>query len=141
LREGKRQARWVVSSDQNGGVALFDDGTRVDIPVGTHDLLSVFYALRSLDLSPGKRTGVSLIVNKRPRQLSVVPVRRATIMLGATQVNAVEVALSTSDPKTSILNLRVWISTDRRALPLRITADTPLGPVRADLAIIPTSLQ
>ncbi|HWS54830.1 MAG TPA: DUF3108 domain-containing protein, partial [Pyrinomonadaceae bacterium] len=141
LREGTRQARWVVSSDQNGGVALFDDGTRVDIPAGTHDLLSVFYALRSLDLSPGRRTAVSLLVNKRPRALSVVPVRRATIRLGTTQVNAVEVALSTNDPKTSLLNLRVWVSTDRRALPLRITADTPLGPIRADLAIIPTTLQ
>lgn len=141
LQEGARRARWIVSSDQNGGIALFDDGTRVDIPVGTHDLLSVFYAMRSFDLTPGKRNAVSLIVNKRPRQLSVVPLRRSMLMLGAQKINAVEVALSIDDPKTSILNLRVWVSTDRRALPLRITADTPLGPVRADLAIIPTSLQ
>ncbi|HEV3471331.1 MAG TPA: DUF3108 domain-containing protein [Pyrinomonadaceae bacterium] len=141
LQEGTRRARWVVSSDQNGGVALFDDGTRVDIPVGTHDLLSVFYALRSLDLTPGKRTAVSLIVNKRPRQLSVASLRRATIMLGSTQVSAVEVALSLEDTRSGLRNLRVWLSTDRRALPLRITADTPLGPLRADLAIIPTSLQ
>jgi hypothetical protein len=141
LQEGPRRARWVISTDQNGGVALFDDGTRLDIPVGTHDLLSVFYALRSFDLSPGKRSAVSLIINKRPRQLSVVPLRRAEIVLGAQRINAVEVALSTDDPKTALLNLRLWVSTDRRALPLRLTADTPLGPVRADLAIIPTSLQ
>jgi hypothetical protein len=141
LQEGPRRARWVVSTDQNGGVALFDDGTRLDIPVGTHDLLSVFYAIRSLDLSPGKRHAFSLIVNKRPRQLSVVPLRRAMLMLGAQKINAVEVALSTNDPKTTILNLRLWLSTDGRVLPLRLTADTPLGPVRADLAIIPTSLQ
>jgi hypothetical protein len=141
LQEGPRRARWVVSTDQNGGVALFDDGTRLDIPVGTHDLLSVFYAIRSLDLSPGKRHAYSLIVNKRPRQLAVVPLRRGMIMLGAQKINAVEVALSTDDPKTVILNLRLWVSTDGRAIPLRLTADTPLGPVRADLAIIPTSLQ
>ena len=141
LQEGPRRVRWVVSTDQNGGVALFDDGTRVEIPVGTHDLLSVFYALRSFDLTPGKRNAVSLLVNKRPRQLAVTPLRRGNITLGTQQVDAVEVALSTDETKTSILNLRVWVSTDRRALPLRITADTPLGPLRADLAIIPTSLQ
>jgi hypothetical protein len=141
LQEGQRRARWVISTDQNGGVALFDDGTRLDIPVGTHDLLSVFYAIRSFDLTPGKRNAVSLIINKRPRQLAVVPLRRATIMLGTQRIEAVEVALSTDDPKTSLLNLRLWVSTDGRALPLRLTADTPLGPVRADLAIIPTSLQ
>lgn len=141
LQEGTRRARWIVSTDQNGGVALFDDGTRVDIPVNTHDLLSVFYAIRSFDLTPGKRSAVSVIVNKRPRQLVVTPLRRSSLRLGSTNVNAVEVALTTDDTKSTLLNVRIWLSTDRRALPVRMTADTPLGPLRADLAIIPTSLQ
>jgi Protein of unknown function (DUF3108) len=141
LQEGTRRSRWIVSTDQNGGAALFDDGTRVEVPFGTHDLLSVIYAIRSLDLTPGKRSAVSLLVNKRPRQLFVTPLRRSMLMLGSTRINAVEVGLTTDDTKTSLLNLRLWFSTDRRALPLRFTADTPLGPLRADLAIIPTSLQ
>lgn len=140
LQEGKRIARWVVSADQNGGSALFDDGTRVEMPVGTHDLISVFYALRSFDLTPGKRNAVSLLVNKRPRLLFVTALQRATITLGGQAIPAVELSLSTGEPNGNRFNLRLWVSTDSRRLPLRLTAQTPLGPLRADLAIIPTSL-
>ncbi len=37
--------------------------------------------------------------------------------------------------------LRGWISDDKRRLPLRLTAMTELGLVRADLAIIPVTTQ
>jgi hypothetical protein len=141
LQEGKRRARFVVSADQNGGSALFDDGTRVETPVGTHDLLSVFYALRSFDLTPGKRNAVSLLVNKRPRLLFITALRPATIQLGGQAIPAVELALATNDPDGDRLNLHLWVSTDKRRLPLRFTAQTPLGPIRADLVIIPTALQ
>jgi hypothetical protein len=140
IAEGKRRARFVVSSDQGSGSALFDDGTRVEVPVGTHDLLSVFFALRSFDLSPGKRTSVSLLVNKRPRLLVITALRRADLLLAGQQIPAVELALATNDPTGDRFNLRLWVSTDKRRLPLRLTATTPLGPVRADLAIIPTTL-
>ncbi len=141
LQESQRRARWIVSSDQNGGSALFDDGTRLEIPVATHDLLSVFYALRSFDLSPPKRTSVSLLVNKRPRLLHITALRRETLALGGQRIPAVELSLATADPDGDRFQLRLWVSTDKRRLPLRLTAQTPLGPVRADLAIIPTSLQ
>jgi hypothetical protein len=35
----------------------------------------------------------------------------------------------------------MWISDDRRRLPLRISFATKLGPVRADLAILPAAPQ
>jgi hypothetical protein len=141
LAEGKRRARFVVSADQQGGSALFEDGTRVEVPFGTHDLLSVFYALRSFDLSPGKRNAVSLLVNKRPRLLFITALRAATLQLGGQNIPAVELSLATSDPQGDRFSLRLWVSTDKRRLPLRLTAQTPLGPVRADLAILPTTLQ
>jgi len=141
LSEGKRRARFVVSADQTSGNALFEDGSRVEVPIGTHDLVSVFYALRSFDLTPGKRTTVSLLVNKRPRLLFITALRSGTVQLGGQSIAAVELALATNDPGGDKLALRLWVSTDKRRLPLRLTAVTPLGPVRADLAIIPTALQ
>lgn len=141
LSEGKRRARLVVSADQQAGSALFEDGTRVEVPFGTHDLLSVFYALRSFDLTPGKRNSVSLLVNKRPRVLFITALRTASLQLGGQNIPAVELALATNDPTGDRLGLRLWVSTDKRRLPLRLTATTPLGLVRADLAIIPTALQ
>jgi hypothetical protein len=141
LLEGRRRAKWIVSVDQNSGSALFDDGTRVEIRAGTHDLLSVFYALRSFDLSPGRRNAVSLLLNKRPRLLFITPLRRATLALGGQQIPAVELSLTTDDRQPDRFSLHLWVSTDRRRLPLRLTAQTPLGPLRADLAIIPTLSQ
>jgi hypothetical protein len=141
LREGNRQASFIVSSDQNGGTALFGDGARIEIPAGTHDILSVFFALRSFDLTPPKTTTVSLLINQRPRLLTVTALRRGTVVIGTESIDAVEVALATNDPDGDRFKLRLWISTDRRKLPVRLTAQTPLGPLRADLAIIPTRLQ
>lgn len=141
LLEGKRQNKWIISLDQNGGSALFDDGTRLDMPVNTHDLISVFYALRSFDQTQAKRTSVSLLINKRPRLLHITPLRRENIQLGGQQISAVELSLATADAQGDRFAIRLWVSTDRRRLPLRLTAQTPLGPVRADLAIIPTTLQ
>lgn len=141
VQEGRRRAGWVVSVDQERGNALFDDGSRVEMPAGTHDLVSVFYALRSFDLTPGKENRVALLINKRPRLLSVAALRSETIQLGTRQIPAVVLSLVTSDPEGDRFQLRLWVSTDRRRLPLRLTAVTPLGPVRADLAIIPLTLQ
>ena len=142
LNEGTRRARWVVSYDQNAGSALFDDGTRVETPVAKHDLLSVFYALRSFDLTVGKRNAVSLLLNKRPRLLFVTALRSGNLTMAGRSIPATELSLLTDDPaQGDRLALRLWVSNDRRRIPLRLTAVTPLGPIRADLAIIPTSLQ
>lgn len=141
IQEGPRRAAWVVSSDQERGNALFDDGTRVEIQAGTHDLVSIIYAMRSFDLTPGRQTRVSLLVNKRPRLLSVASLRQATIELNGQSIPAVELMLTTGEPQGDRFALRLWVSTDRRRLPLRLTAQTPFGVIRGDLAIIPVSLQ
>jgi len=141
IQEGQRRAAWVVSSDQERGNALFDDGTRVEIQAGTHDLVSIIYAMRSFDLTPGRQTRVALLVNKRPRALSVASLRQGTIELGGQSIPAVELLLTTGEPQGDRFALRLWVSTDRRRLPLRLTAQTPFGVVRGDLAIIPVSLQ
>lgn len=141
LREGARATDFIVSIDQNLGNALFADGARVSIPAGTHDLLSVFYALRSFDFTPGRATRVSLLVNKRPRLLTVTPLRAGVVELGGQRIPAVELSLATNDPEGDRFSLRLWVSADKRRLPLRLTAQTPLGPIRGDLAIIPVTLQ
>lgn len=141
LQEGRRRTNWVVSADQDRGTALFDDGTRLEIPVGTHDLVSVLYALRSFDLTPPKRNAVSLLINKRPRALFITSLRRESIQLNNQTLPAILLSLVTDEAQGDRLQLRLWVSADRRRLPLRITAVTPLGPVRADLSIIPISSQ
>jgi hypothetical protein len=105
--------------------------------VGTHDYLSFFYALRTFNLAPGRRSGVSILVNNRPKTLFFEVLNREPLQLGSQKIPAIQIALTTDDPQPDKYQLRVWISEDRRRLPLRITAVTKLGALRADLAIIP----
>ena len=141
IQEGSHRLQGVVTLDQERGGALMYDGTNIEIPVGTYDFVSVLYALRSFDLTPPKRNAVSLLINKRPRALTINAVGREVIELGGQRISAYQLALSTDDPQGNRFQLRLWVGTDRRRLPLRLVANTPLGPVRADLAILPNTRQ
>ncbi|HLL17096.1 MAG TPA: DUF3108 domain-containing protein [Pyrinomonadaceae bacterium] len=141
IREGTHRLQGVVSLDQERGSATVTDGSTIEIPVGTYDLVSVIYALRSFDLTPPKRNAVSLLINKRPRTLFITSVKRETIELGGKRIPTFQLALATDEAHGERLQLRLWVGADRRRLPLRLTATTPLGPVRADLSIIPLAAQ
>jgi hypothetical protein len=137
LQESKRRANQTVTIDQDRGNATTETGTRMEVPVGTYDLLSVFYALRSFNLKSPKPNAVSLLVNNRPRTLFITFLKRETIELGGQQLPALQLSLTTDDAQGDKNALRLWVSDDQRRLPLRITAATPSGRVRADLAILP----
>ena len=141
VEEGRRRLNRSVTVDQSGTVALASTGQRIEIPVGTHDLVSVLYALRTFNLSPPRRNAVSILAVNRARTLYITAIGRETIELGGQRVPSVQLSLTTDDPQPDRLGLRLWISEDGRRLPLRLTAVTPLGPVRADLAVIPVSRQ
>jgi hypothetical protein len=136
-QESKRRLNQTITLDQDRGSITTDTGTKLEIPVGTYDLLSVFYALRSFNLKSPKPNAVSLFVNNRPRTLLIGFLKRETIELGGQQIPALQLSLITDDPQGDRNTLRLWVSEDQRRLPLRITAVTTAGKVRADLAIIP----
>ncbi|HEX8651937.1 MAG TPA: DUF3108 domain-containing protein [Pyrinomonadaceae bacterium] len=141
LREGTRRLNQTLTLDQDRGSATTEKGARIEIPVGTHDVISVLYALRSFNLAPPKRNAVSLLVENRPRTFFITALKREVISLGTQKISAVQLSLTTDDQQGDKYSLRLWVSEDRRRLPLRITATTPLGPLRADLAIIPVTQQ
>lgn len=135
LSEGKYRHNRNYDLDQNRGAATPDKGPRVDIPVGTHDLISLFYALRTFDLTPLKRNAISIMATDRPLTLFVTSLRRETIELSGQKIPTILLSLTTDDPQSDKMQVRVWVGDDSRHLPLRIAAVTDLGPVRADLAI------
>lgn len=140
-QEGRDRNNQILTIDQDRGNATTDKGTRIEIPVGTHDMLSVLYALRSFNLTPPKRNAVSILINNRPRTLFITSLKREMIDLGGQKIAALQLSLTTDDQQGDRLGLRLWVSEDNRRLPLRISANTPLGPARADLAIIPLAHQ
>ena len=141
LHEGRRRVTETLTLNQEAGSATSDKGTKIDIPVGTHDYLSFFYALRTFNMNPSKKSAISLLVENKPKTLFVNVVKRETIQLGEQRIPAIALTLTTDDPETDKYRLRIWVSDDARRLPLRFTCVTKLGPLRADLAILPTASQ
>jgi hypothetical protein len=141
LVEGRRRSNQIWTINQDYGSATRQPGGKVDIPIGTHDYLSIFYAVRSMNLAPPKRNAVSILVNGKPKTLIITALRRERIQLDTEKIPAIQLSLTTDDQQPDKFSLRVWISDDDRRLPLRLTAMTELGALRADLVILPVTHQ
>ncbi|HVF22183.1 MAG TPA: DUF3108 domain-containing protein [Pyrinomonadaceae bacterium] len=141
LLEGRRRLNQTLTMNQETGVATSDQGARIEMPVGTHDYVSFFYAVRTLNLAPNRKSVVSMLVENKPKTLFITSLKRETIQLGERALPAIALSITTDDPESDKYQLRMWISEDRRRLPLRISCTTQLGPLRADLAILPAAPQ
>lgn len=141
LHEGRRRLTQTLNVNQETGVATSENGTRIEMPVGTHDYVSFFYALRTFNFAQKRKNALSVLVENKPKTLFVELQQRETIQLGNRSVPAIALSITTDDPQPDKYQLRMWISDDRQRLPLRLTCMTKLGLVRADLAILPTTPQ
>jgi hypothetical protein len=142
LIEGKRRKNETVTFNQETGAATTSAGKTIALPIGTHDYLSFFYALRTFNLTPQRRNAISILVEDGPKTLAVNAGKREVINLGQQKIPAIPLSLTTPDDRQNDkFQLRIWVSDDRRRLPLRITATTELGAIRADLVILPTTSQ
>jgi hypothetical protein len=141
LTEGARRLNQTLTINQDYGTATSDKGQRIEIPIGTHEYLSFFYLARTFNITPPRRNAVSILVNNLPKTLFITSLKRETIQIGSQSIPAIQLSLTTDDPQPDKYLFRVWVSDDKRRLPVRLTASTKLGQVRADLAIIPLTAQ
>ena len=139
LVEGKRRRSQTLTMNQDAGTVTTDKGTRLEIPVGTHDYVSFFYAVRTFRLSPPQQNSISILVENKPKTLIIASSKREMIQIGDQKIAAIPLTLTTDDPQSDKYQFRMWLSDDKRRLPLRITAATQLGAIRADLAILPVA--
>ena len=141
LVEGRRHLNQTLTVNQDQGVATSDAGARIEIPVGTHDYVSFFYVLRTFNFASKKRHALAVLVENKPKTVFVEWQEKQVIQLGNQRVPAIGLSITTDDPEPDKYQLRLWVSDDRQRLPLRLTCTTKLGPLRADLAILPTTPQ
>jgi hypothetical protein len=141
LNEGQHRSVSKLTINQDYGTATTESGERIEIPIGTHDYLSYFYVVRTFNLSPSKRNAISILVNNKPKTLFISALQRENVQIGSQTIPAIQISLTTDDVQGDKFQIRGWISDDKRRLPLRLTAVTELGMVRADLVIIPVTPQ
>lgn len=123
--------------DQRTGKASLNGVNRIDIPVGTHSLLSLIYAIRSFNLKPSKDptnpvndTRVAVFWDNQPYVFTLRPADANIINLRGEKVSAQQISINTGNPQLDALGLRLWLSNDERRVPLRFT----VGAYQADLA-------
>ncbi len=122
--------------DQKTGTAVYDGTKRIEIPVGTHSILSLVYAIRSFNLKPSKDdtnpindTRVAVFLGNQPYVFTLRPATADLITLKGEKVSAQLITIITGNQSVDAQGLRVWLSNDKKRLPLRLV----FGAFQADL--------
>jgi hypothetical protein len=115
---------------------------RIDVPVGTHNILSLIYAMRlyNLNLSkinPIKDTRVAVFWEGRAHVFTLRPLAPQEITVGGQNFSAQQINVSTGNPQLDALSLKVWLSSDERRLPLRFS----IGNYQLELVLASAGLQ
>jgi hypothetical protein len=133
-----RSYNQVVQFDQKNGFANLNGGAnRASVPIGTHSLLSLAYALRSFNLKPSKDpnnpvndTRVAVFLGAQAYVFTLRPSANAEfITLKNEKIPAQLVSVSTGNASIDQLGIRLWLGTDEKRLPLRLI----VGNYQADL--------
>lgn len=122
--------------DQRNGFALYGGTNRVEIPVGTHSILSLIYAIRSFNLKPSKDednpvndTRVAVFLGNQPYVFTLRPANADLITLRDEKVSAQMITVITGNPSVDAQGIKIWLSNDEKRLPLRLV----FGTFQADL--------
>ncbi len=130
LREGSRFKQEIANFNGQDKSAVLSNGTIVKIPPGTHDMVSLFYAIRAADLTVGAIYDFPFLdANFRLQMVRVVVVKQEIIGTPLGNREALQIDIL-SPPPSQFLIAQAWISNDARHLPLYITTRTRFGELR-----------
>ena len=130
--------------DQKTGTAVYDGTNRIEIPVGTHSILSLVYAIRSFNLKPSKDetnpindTRVAVFLGTQPYVFILRPATADLITQKGDKISAQLVTIITGNPAVDAQGLRVWLSNDLKRVPLRLTFGTFQADLISESVVIP----
>ncbi len=122
--------------DQELGKVVYNGSNEVDVPIGTHSILSLAFAVRNFNLKPSldqqnpvNDTRVAIFIGSQAYVLTLRPSNTSIIDLEGKKVPAQLISIQTGNQSIDRLNLRLWLSSDRGRLPLRFA----FGNYQADL--------
>jgi uncharacterized protein DUF3108 len=137
-RHGKKRRQVSVTIDPKTRAATLSDGRTIDIPANTYDMAALLYAIRGMDLKIGNPRTFTLLEDNKLYTIVAEPEAREKITTRAGDFDTVRVAtrMSNSDRTSDIYNLRLYITSDARRIPVLITAEPPWGSVKVRLTSV-----
>ena len=137
-RHGKKHDQGSMQIDQQKRTAQLDDGRTVEIPPDTYDIAGLLFAIRGMDLSLGRARQFNIIEDGKLYRISVTPEAKEKITTRAGTFETVRMATKnlSGGRDSNLYNLKMFITTDARRLPVTLTAEPSWGSVRVQLTSI-----
>jgi hypothetical protein len=134
-RHGKKQSQSSVTMDQEKRSAQFSAGRTIEMPPDTYDIAGLIFAMRGMDLTIGKSHTYTVLEDEKLYTINIQPEAREKITTRAGSYDTVRLATSMMKGRVNdkLYNLRMYITTDSRRLPVLITAEPSWGSVRVEL--------
>jgi hypothetical protein len=117
----------TVQFNQSLGLVSFGS-SQTEIPIGTYDLLSFAYAIRSFNLKPSKDasnpvndTRVAVFIGSKAVVFTLRPQITESIEFNGRKISVQKISFSTGNPSIDSLSPQLWLSNDRRRLPLKFS--------------------
>jgi hypothetical protein len=133
LREGKRFKQTTATYDWSQGKVRLSSGTQTDVPAGTLDLISLFYAVRASELKVGATFNyLFLDANHRLQTVTIRVSKQEAINSALGSLDALQLDVLAPEP-AKLLLAQVWVSNDSRRLPLYLVTRTRFGELRFQL--------
>jgi hypothetical protein len=131
LREGTFRRDQIVRKDHRAGKAYYHDGAVVDMAPGSYDVLSAFYAVRTLPLEKGKEFYLNSHTDKKnyPIKVTILGRERVEVPAGTFDCVVVEPTLRSGDFIKNEGSLKIWLTDDARRMPVQMKSRIPVGSV------------
>ncbi|HXG66202.1 MAG TPA: DUF3108 domain-containing protein [Blastocatellia bacterium] len=134
-RRGNKRREASFTIDQKNHTVRFADGRTMEVPADTYDLVGLLYAIRAMDLTPGKSRDFTLIEDNKlyPIKVEVGKSEKVTTRAGKYDAVKVTTKLTGGRETQNLYDLSIYITSDARRLPVLITAKPTWGDVRVEL--------
>ena len=135
LREGSYKRDISVRFDQAAGKAIYEGGTRIDVPPRVHDVVSAFYYVRTCPLPEGAVVSIPTHDNEKSYDMVVKVIRRERVEVPAGKFDCVlvEPVLKSEGIFKSKGQMLVWLSDDERRIPVQVKSKVPIGSISVSL--------
>jgi len=135
VHEGSYRKQESVIFDRSANVARYADGRTVEIPPRAYDVLSAFYYVRGLDLSPGTVVRFPNHNGGKNYDLAVRVLRREKIEVDAGKFSClvIEPDLTGAGLFKQEGKLTIWITDDARRMPVLMKSKVAVGSIVAEL--------
>lgn len=124
-----------VTFDNKSGTVSIGGTEKIDVPIGTHTLLSMIYAMRSFNLTPSKDpkapvndTRVAVFWESQPYVFVLHPSNPEEITVSGEKLTAQLITIATSNETIDKQGLKIWLAAESR-VPVRFS----FGSFQADL--------